>query len=343
MKHENKIKRIVTLVALLIFSSLRCSPAKGTMASSSNYSSGQTSDPQDQNQNRGDKSKICIKNSALENCFGVLERGALFDQKRLYNYPNPKTDRSFPKKFDERYYHPPHRLIDIRDVSPQTLLSPRFTRENFMQENSKRGHFGLFSPFVIQQIEIMQDLLKIPLIITGGYRSPGHNATIPGAAKWSRHIYGDALDLKVPGMKHRDVAKYCLQAGASFYQLYSDHIHCDWRKSPLPIEFYGNKSIENPAPLHSHEQLSIYQEISEASEIVELTSLNLAQTQSLRLGTKTIQEDAGELLHLWLVQFEDGSNLESEEPEITIPIKPGKISVEVQIGGSIHLTKTFNF
>jgi uncharacterized protein YcbK (DUF882 family) len=56
-----------------------------------------------------------------------------------------------------------------------------------------------------KNLQVLRDEVKRPITISSGYRSPQHNASV-GGAKNSRHILGDAADIKVQGMTPRQVA-----------------------------------------------------------------------------------------------------------------------------------------
>lgn len=74
---------------------------------------------------------------------------------------------------------------------------------------------------------------EIVFHVISGYRSPETNAMMRasggGQAKKSRHMHGDAIDIRVPGVKLselRDIA-WCRQAGGVGYYKGSDFIHID--------------------------------------------------------------------------------------------------------------------
>lgn len=48
---------------------------------------------------------------------------------------------------------------------------------------------------------------NVPFIIHSGYRSPITNASIEGAAKRSKHMYGQAIDFSVPGLPSEYMGK----------------------------------------------------------------------------------------------------------------------------------------
>ena len=56
-----------------------------------------------------------------------------------------------------------------------------------------------------KNLQVLRDEVKKPIKITSGYRSPEHNAKV-GGAKSSRHITGEAADLKIEGYTPKQVA-----------------------------------------------------------------------------------------------------------------------------------------
>ena len=54
-------------------------------------------------------------------------------------------------------------------------------------------------------LQVLRDEVKKPIKITSGYRSPEHNAKV-GGAKSSKHITGQAADLKIEGYTPKQVA-----------------------------------------------------------------------------------------------------------------------------------------
>ena len=71
----------------------------------------------------------------------------------------------------------------------------------------------------------------LPLLVTSGYRTSGHNAVLENAARTSMHLYGYAADIQVRGYAPRAVA-----LAASFFSeggigLYDTFTHLDvWQR-----------------------------------------------------------------------------------------------------------------
>jgi hypothetical protein len=65
-----------------------------------------------------------------------------------------------------------------------------------------------------QYLEVVRGILAVPIKVTSGYRSPSHNASIPGASPTSDHVNGLAADILPLGMSQREAYRR-LQAAAS--------------------------------------------------------------------------------------------------------------------------------
>ena len=85
-----------------------------------------------------------------------------------------------------------------------------------------------------KNLQVLRDEVKKPIKITSGYRPAEHNAKIGGATK-SRHITGEAADLKIEGYTPKQVAAIIekLIAAGKMKQgglgIYSTWIHYDVR------------------------------------------------------------------------------------------------------------------
>ena len=73
---------------------------------------------------------------------------------------------------------------------------------------------------------------NVPLIINSGYRNPAHNASIPGAATQSRHMFGDAADIASNAGTWQALRAAGKSCGACVEPLRVSgpgHVHVDWR------------------------------------------------------------------------------------------------------------------
>lgn len=277
----------------------------------------------------------CYPGKTQSICFSTVARSDLREQNNLYQYPDPNSDASFPSSFDKKQYMAPDRLLPLREIPTNTLLSPNFARSEMVADGAVRGFYGLFSPQTIRRLEEMRAAIGRPIRITSGYRSPGYNQQLDGAAKWSRHTYGDGIDFAVGGFSYQELADYCIRHGASFYQLYTDHIHCDWRGLDLDSAFFPGGSTVIP-PAHA---FLIIQQVQEMGQIVETFSARENSALALVLKADVYQEDGGELLHQWQIINPDGSVTTSEKNQIEIPRISGTYQIKATVGGSIHLSR----
>jgi uncharacterized protein YcbK (DUF882 family) len=48
-----------------------------------------------------------------------------------------------------------------------------------------------------EELQKIRDILRIPIVITSGYRTKSFNASLPNSSPVSQHLYGKAADLRV--------------------------------------------------------------------------------------------------------------------------------------------------
>lgn len=130
-------------------------------------------------------------------------------------------------------YTRPGYFIDLNTVDPDTPLSPNFTVGEYAQ--LYKGRYAYIDPEMPGRLEaVRSNLGNEPVIINSGYRSPGYNSTLEGAAEHSRHQYGDAVDIRLNGRSASEVRASCRASGATFCKTYTAHVHCDWRTTNAP-------------------------------------------------------------------------------------------------------------
>lgn len=154
-----------------------------------------------------------------------------------YNYPDPRTDPSF--NYDIEKYLFPIRFVDLKVVNSIQKLSKNFVLDEFM--SLSKGRAAIFSSPVVSLLQRMRDEIDCSIIITSGYRSPGYNNSIEGSAKFSRHIYGDAVDIISNCISLDQLNDLCTEYGGYARQYISSHVHCDWRNLDLDDHFFMGK------------------------------------------------------------------------------------------------------
>ena len=83
---------------------------------------------------------------------------------------------------------------------------------------------------LLSGLERTRRLYGRPLTVTSGYRNPERNLRV-GGVRGSRHQFGRAVDVSVPGVTEAEIKAIELaadRAGASYTLDYSRHVHAHW-------------------------------------------------------------------------------------------------------------------
>lgn len=236
-----------------------------------------------------------------------------------------------PDGVDPVQYREPIRAIKLDEVDLNSQISENFKAFEFM--SPQKGAIGIFSPRVVRHLQAIRDFIQQALNVNSGYRPPNYNDDIPGAAKWSRHMYGDAADIAASGIDVAILAQRCRDQGATFTQLYENHVHCDWRGETLAEEFYGLEPI-GPA------REEILADLRDKSEIV----IDGTQSAGRRIVVTSFQKDQEDpnekLLRQWWITFPNGVSEYLEQAEVHINLISGEYRIRHVLGGNIYLEKT---
>jgi hypothetical protein len=147
-------------------------------------------------------------------------------------------DYAYPDPLDgSAQYAAPTRFIDLDDpaADPSLPVAENFVLDELMQ--AWKGRFGVFQVHTVEKLQLMRDAIDGPLTVNSAYRNVTYNASV-GGATWSRHQYGDAVDLASSAASLDALADLCEGLGAGYIGWYEAHIHCDWRDDPLDVGFY---------------------------------------------------------------------------------------------------------
>ena len=110
-----------------------------------------------------------------------------------------------------------------------------FERMNYVLRDFRTEDVFPMDPRVLDILSIVQEKTGIhqPFEVLSGYRSPRTNAMLrrisTGVARNSFHMYGQAIDIRMPGLstrKLRNIAK-SLRAGGVGYYPSSNFVHVD--------------------------------------------------------------------------------------------------------------------
>lgn len=103
--------------------------------------------------------------------------------------------------------------------------------------------------FLASGLQEVRDLLKVPMLITSGYRSPKVNSAVGGSIT-SQHMKGEAADFVAPGFgTARDICEALVKSPIKFDQLIEegDWVHVSFtetpRRSVLTARFPNGKAV----------------------------------------------------------------------------------------------------
>lgn len=253
-------------------------------------------------------------------------------------YKNPYTDSSFMANGNKDQYRMPILAVNMKKTSEDFKIAPNFKLGEFM--NLIKADFGIFSPAVVEILQKMRNKITGSLTINSGFRPPKWNESVDGSAAWSRHQYGDGVDIVSNKVSLNDLVKMCRSFGATFIDKYTAHVHCDWRNLDLNPEFFGavkkvsQKSIEE-------EKFFIQQDLENSSQIKITGELKTGNIVLLK-STVGYNEDNEELYKKWVIIAPNGEQTTLEQPEVSLSLRmKGTYQIIHDIGINIQLKKTF--
>ncbi len=100
--------------------------------------------------------------------------------------------------------------IDVYDAveDRELRLSPHFKVKELASRDGARP--VVLDPRLPVVLEAIRSLAGKPLHINSGYRSPSHNAKVGGNPR-SRHMYGQAADVRCPGLTPDELGRLAEQ------------------------------------------------------------------------------------------------------------------------------------
>ena len=252
-------------------------------------------------------------------------------------YLNPYTDPSFMASGNKDQYRRPVQAVDLVATSPNLKVAPSFAIKEFM--SLEKGNFGIFSTTIVKVIQKLRDKTGAALRINSAFRSPKYNSGIEGSAKWSRHQYGDGVDIASTKVSLDELVKLCTELGATYVDKYVSHVHCDWRNTAVEPVFFGNleKSMQRS---ESEERINILQDLMDSSEIHISGKIKKGNIVLLSSSVQ-YKEDNEELYKRWVIFKPNGDKVDIEQSEVSLPLETGTYQVIHYIGNNIKLNKSF--
>lgn len=124
------------------------------------------------------------------------------------------------------------------------LRKDSYLRLCYILRDADEAQMQLMKPSLLDLLYVMQRYATqltgapVPIDVLSGYRTVEHNAHLEGAAFNSRHLYGEAADIRIPGMTPGAVAQLALNLGHGGVGQYNTFTHVDvgrvrtWSGSP---------------------------------------------------------------------------------------------------------------
>ena len=259
------------LIIILLFISIGCAKPESNIIDTSNKSSDESGDnkdttPPNEDENQEEETPddpeeepingniVCFlgETSDHKTCMVTTDIKEIL-RKKEYKYKKPSRFLNNPDQ-----YRKPYHLLDLDQIDPLLYVSKNFQIGEFLVRF--KGQYGILAPILIEKLQLLRDALQAPIHINSGYRSPTYNKSV-GGANYSRHMYGDAVDMWSSEQSLDALKEQCIDQGASFYQLYRTHIHCDWRNHDLDPAFYP-PLLEQPMSLTPMAEFQIQSELT---------------------------------------------------------------------------------
>lgn len=120
-----------------------------------------------------------------------------------------------------------HAYSRARDGAKQ--LSPNFKVREFACRDGSDPVF--VAPALTELLQQIRSHFQAPVTVCSGYRTPGYNKKVDGAA-YSQHLWGTAADIQVKGVAPADVAAFAetLLPRSGGIGIYPGFVHVDVRE-----------------------------------------------------------------------------------------------------------------
>lgn len=322
MEFKNLLSQSRVLVFLVITLSFVLSACGGKSHSPTLVQT----DPPDDNKS-GTMAKVCYPSGL---CVNSAFLNSAPDFAKNYKYPDPKDGLS--ADWQDQYSAPQYSLKIDENKLDQKISDNFWLRDFIIYNNAtKTFEYAVVMRTLIEKVQAIRDSLKSPIYVTSAFRTPGYNSTLKGAAKFSRHIYGDGVDIVSPGASAGELKRLCDEQGAYYSYAYADgHAHCDWRHMQLDSAFYPG------AILPRIERIDPYFITGGRIQVD-------SHGKSFHLSLKdfmTFEDNEGEHIYDWTIHTPSGETLHFDSEKVILKKQSGTYYISLIMGESVLFEKT---
>jgi len=251
-----------------------------------------------------------------DTCFALDEASSITDPD--YDYPDPLND--------SEQYSPPARYLNLDRADVTRKLARNFALGEMVRTD--RGRYAVIQSHAVSTLQDLRDELG-GLRVNSGYRSPGHNTSIPGSATYSRHQFGDAFDLSPLQTDLDALEAACNAAGASYVGVYVTHRHCDWREHELDVAFYGTE-LEGSGAAEVPLDIPSFRAFPQTDAYIDL----IDTPEGWELTAPAEGWDEGEPLREWTA-YDASGRIIDEQTSGTYEPPEDAVEVEVVVGREV--------
>jgi hypothetical protein len=140
------------------------------------------------------------------------------------SYPDPKG------VYAPALYQRPTWFITVNSTVLESYVAPNFKMKEFIGQPGITA--AVVDPLMVQHVQDVRYSYGV-MWIESGYRTPWYNASI-GGSKYSRHLYGDAVDVRAGSYAQYSTLNSLFAPEApSYVETWAEaggtHWHGDWR------------------------------------------------------------------------------------------------------------------
>ena len=309
---KNKIPLLSSLISLFILSGC------GNNFEGSNSSA-------DQKRKAASEHQVCYNDLCVESLF----MNQLPDYEDYYSYPNPD---SLGDHWAGQYPAPQY-VLNIEDHQQELKVSENFWLKDYTsyRNGTKQFRNAVVTRTLVTNMQKVRDRLGKAIYITSGFRAPGYNKQLNGAATFSRHLYGDGVDIVAPNASATQLKNTCDKEGAYFALAYQDgHAHCDWRHEALDEAFYPGSSQPNLARLDPYFITGGRIDVQDMNRQFKLQLVEFMP----------FDDHEGQPTMYWQILTPHGELIESDNEKLILKKQSGQYAIKLFVGNHVEFEKS---